>query len=80
MARSLLTEGFVSAIGHEASARFLGAQLGVEVPANRVSVNLNPGDAALVLRLKQRLPEGVVLSAQEMEAVAWELALMERVE
>lgn len=79
-ARSCLANGFVSAIGHEASARFLGARLGMEIPVNRVNVMLNPGDSALVLRLKQRLPEGVVLSVEDMEEIDWELSLMERLE
>ncbi|WP_297475555.1 STIV orfB116 family protein [Ferrovum sp.] len=79
-ARTLLFGDFVSAIGHESSARFLGAQLGVEIPVNRMSVALKSGDCALVLRLNQRLPEGVVLSEAEMHDISWELALMERLE
>jgi hypothetical protein len=77
-ARRRLAPGFVSAIGHDASAAFLTALLGCEVPINRIAVTMAPGDAALVLRLKERLPEGKVLDAAEMAAAPYELAWLER--
>jgi hypothetical protein len=77
-ARERLGAGFTSAIGHDASAAFLSALLGLPVPARRVAVSMAPGDTALVLRLKGRLPEGAVLSAEEMAAVPYELGWMER--
>jgi STIV B116-like len=77
-ARRRLAGGFVSAIGHQAAADFLSALLGVEVRAERVAVAMQPGDAALVLRLRERLPEGKVMSAEEMAAVPFELGWLER--
>lgn len=77
-ARALVAEGFLSAIGHEGAARFLTRLLGVEVPVNRVAVSLRAGDAALVLRLTERLPEGVVLSDAELAAWPCELGLLTR--
>lgn len=77
-ARRRIAGGFISAIGHEASAALLSAVLGVEVPANRIAVAMVPGDQALVLRLKERLPEGRVLGAAELAAVPYELAWLER--
>jgi hypothetical protein len=77
-ARRRIAGGFTSAIGHEASAAFLSRVLGTEVPVNRVSVAMAPGDQALVLRLTQRLPEGKVLSEAEMSAVTYEFAWLER--
>lgn len=79
-ARRLAGGGFVSAIGHPASAQFLTALLGVEVPVNRVAVELQPGDHALVLRLKTRLPEGKILTADEMQALPFELGLLTRLQ
>jgi hypothetical protein len=76
--RRRIAAGFTSAIGHEASAAFLSAVLGIEVPARRVSVAMEPGDQALVLRLMQRLPEGNVLSETDLAAVPYELAWLER--
>ncbi|MHB1592173.1 MAG: STIV orfB116 family protein [Sulfuricella sp.] len=77
-ARVRLGHGFVSAVGHEASASFLAALLGVEVPCNRIAVAMQPGDSALVLRLNARLPEGKVLTAGEMKAVNFELGWLQR--
>lgn len=77
-ARRRIAGGFTSAIGHEGSATLLSAVLGVAVPANRVAVSMEPGDQALVLRLRERLPEGRVLSAAELETLPFELAWLER--
>jgi hypothetical protein len=77
-ARARIAPGFVSAIGHAASASFLTGLLGVEVPVNRVAVDMAPGDGALVLRLRRRLPEGRILSAGEMARMPYELGWLER--
>lgn len=74
----LLSGGFVSAVGHPGTAEFLSRLLGVHVPVNRISVEMQPGDRALVLRLKERLPEGKVLTAEEMNQVRFELAILRR--
>lgn len=77
-ARIRLAQDFVSAVGHDVSASFLAVLLGMEVPCNRISVTMQPGDEALVLRLKERLPEGTVLDAEEMKAVNFELGWLQR--
>jgi hypothetical protein len=63
----VLQRGFMSAIGHEGTARLLTELLGVQVPYNRVSVSLQPGDVAIHFVLKTRLPEGKVLSYEELQ-------------
>ena len=78
-ARDFVAADFVSAIGHEGSAKILSALLDREIPVNRVAVTMQPGDKALVLRLKTRLPEGVVLDADTLSSLDWELALLSRV-
>lgn len=77
-AAELLSGGFISAVGHAGTAEFLSKPLGVHVPVNRIAAEMQPGDCALVLRLKQRLPEGTLLSAEEMRAMPFELALLTR--
>ena len=77
-ARSRIGAAFQSAIGHEVSAAFLSRLLGVVVPRNRVAVTVQPGDAALVLRIKCRMPEGKVLTEEEFAAVPFELGWLER--
>jgi hypothetical protein len=80
LARSVLKDGFLSAVGHQASARFLSHALGMEIPVNRVRIAMEPGDRALVLRLNARLPEGSLLSESEMDELPFELGLLEREE
>jgi hypothetical protein len=77
-ARALLAEGFVSSIGHAATAGFLSQLLGMEIPENRSRIEMAPGDRALVLRLKSRLEEGRLLSAEELAAIPYELGLLTR--
>lgn len=78
-ARRRLGPGFTSAVGHEASARLLSALLGVEVTTQRIQIAMQPGDAALVLRVTKRLPEGKLLSDAEIASVPYELAWLERI-
>ncbi len=77
-ARQLARGGFASAVGHPGAAQFLTMLLGVDVPANRVAVNLQPGDRAVVLRLRTRLPDGISLDAEQMRALPFELGLLTR--
>jgi hypothetical protein len=77
-AREFLAGGFVSAVGHVGAAEFLSRLLGVEVVVNRISVEMQPGDRAVVLRLKTRLPEGVVLTDEQMRSLPFELGLLTR--
>ena len=76
--RSKLTNGFVSAIGHRASANVLSQHLNICIPAQRRQINMKPGDEALILRLKQRLPEGKILNEGELKALDFELGLLTR--
>lgn len=68
-AKSLLREGYISAVGHESTARVMSALLGVDIPPNRVSITLQPGDRVLVFQLSVRLAEGQVLSQEEVMAL-----------
>jgi len=77
-ARERLASGFESAIGHPAAAQLLEFRLQVPVPVARRSVVLEVGDAALVLRFLQRLPEGRVLSLDEMKILPIELGWLQR--
>lgn len=73
----LREEKFVSAIGHEATARFLSKLLGIEIEMNRKTVFVKPGDKGIHLFLKERLPEGKILSEEEMKNVKYWLVLSE---
>ena len=79
-ARRLLKEPFESAIGHEATAQFMSRLLGVEIPVNRVSIAMRPGDVAVIFRVKQRLEEGRVLTEEELRNTSYEIGLLRREE
>jgi hypothetical protein len=63
-----------SAIGHVASAEFLSTLLARPIVTQRLAIKMEPGDEALVFRLLDRLPEGVVLTEAQLHAVRYELA------
>ncbi|RME44760.1 MAG: DUF1874 domain-containing protein [Chloroflexi bacterium] len=79
-ARQRASGGFVSAVGHEGTARLLSEVLGVQVPVAHNRVQLKPGDAAIVLQLLERLPEGAVLDTETLRTIPRELSLLERQE
>jgi len=77
-ARLIVADGYISAIGHEGAALLLSQVLGQPVAFNRQQITLLPGDKALVLRLRQRLPEGRILSFDEISSTAYDLGILSR--
>jgi hypothetical protein len=69
--QGLLAEGFESAIGHESTASFLSKLLGVEVKADRRQITIDANTVLIVFQLLSRLPEGKVLSEQEMSEIKY---------
>jgi len=64
--KQIIEDEFTSAIGHESTAKLLSKILGVEVPVNRVKIILNENDSLIVFQLTERLPEGKILSDEEI--------------
>jgi hypothetical protein len=62
----LASQPFVSAVGHEGTAQLLSRLLGVQIPFNRINVFMKPGDVGIHFFLRERLPEGKVLSETEL--------------
>ncbi|MEN3001867.1 MAG: YddF family protein [Armatimonadota bacterium] len=77
-ARALVSNGFVSYIGHESTAQVLSEILGVEVPVNRAVYVQQVGDRAIVFKLRDRLPAGQILERQQIEEIGYELGLLVR--
>ena len=77
-ARAFAAGDITSAVGHEATARFLSGRLGHAIPCQRRAIVMQPGDQALVLRLTERLPEGVLLGADALARHPHEFALLTR--
>ena len=67
--KDILKDSFVSAVGHEATAKIISTQLNIQVPVNRISIKLTSGDVLVVFQLLVRLPEGKILSEDEMKQV-----------
>jgi hypothetical protein len=76
-AKEILAGGFISAVGHEATAKLLSQLLGIQVPMERRTVFLRPGDMAIHFFLKSRLPEGVVLTEEQLRSLDFWLVLSE---
>jgi len=81
--RERLSHDFKSIVGHPATAQFLSELLGVEIPANREMYKMNKDDVLIVAVLGVRLPEGKVLSKEEVEqlynegkVVFWEVRML----
>lgn len=57
--KTVLANGFISAIGHQDTANVLSNLLGIDVQTNRVNVVLNDDTTLIVAQYKgPRLPEG----------------------
>lgn len=69
---------FVSAVGHEATAAALSEIVKTEVTVNRIPFEQQPGQQAIVLKLRGRLPEGQILDRAVLEDIGYDLWLMTR--
>jgi hypothetical protein len=79
-ARQLLSRGFTSAIGHQATAVMLTQLLGIEVPFNRITVKAEPGDILVHFVLRERIPEGKILTLEELQRLPFDFAITEVLE
>ena len=80
-AKSLLySRDFISAIGHDSTAQVLTELLGMKIEKNRIQVHMEEGDQAIIFKLKQRPPEGKILTKEEIEQIGYEFALLEKTE
>ncbi len=78
-AKTILVDGFVSAVGHAGTAEAMTAVLGMEIPKQRLEVFLEPGDEAIQFVLRRRQPEGVVLDRATVETIGFYLVHVHRV-
>lgn len=69
-----------SAIGHQSTADLLSTLLGFPVAVNRMEFQQTVDDVVLVFKLKERAPEGKVLSREEIEEIGYEFGLLLRID
>lgn len=67
---------FISAIGHQSTAEVLSELLDVNIPVNRIKFKQKLGQTAIVFKLLDRIPEGKILSKEEIEAIGYEFCLL----
>lgn len=76
-----LIEGdeYESFIGHQSTSDILTSLLEVEVPVRREAFAQEPGQTAVVFKLKGRPPEGKILTVEEVEEIGYDFYLLERI-
>ena len=72
-----LSPGFVSSVGHQATADFLSGLLPVDCPFNRSRIVMQPGDTAVVFQLLCSLPEGKLLGPEELRGLSYQFCLLQ---
>jgi hypothetical protein len=76
--KALLVKGnWESAVGHEGTASLLTKLLGIPIPTSRITVKAEPGDTLIHFALKIRLPEGRVLTEEELAGLDFDLVISE---
>jgi hypothetical protein len=68
--------GFTSAIGHDGTATLIYQLTGIQVPVNRIAIKMHPSDVAIVFRVLVRLPEGKVLSYEDLKTIPYEFGVL----
>jgi hypothetical protein len=67
-----------SRIGYAQTAEYIRRELGFDCPISREAITMNPGDEALVVRLRYRLDDPGLKSQQPtFPPDAWEIGLLE---
>ncbi|MEO0275031.1 MAG: DUF1874 domain-containing protein [candidate division WOR-3 bacterium] len=71
---------FTSCVGHESTAELVSSLLGIEVRANRIPITLEVGDTLVVFQITSRLPEGKILSLEELKNLQYRIVKVEVIE
>ncbi|MEM4468928.1 MAG: DUF1874 domain-containing protein [Candidatus Nezhaarchaeales archaeon] len=73
--RWLRVSKYVSIVGHESTANLMSTLLSLPVSVNRANIKLKRGDRVIVFQIMTRLPEGKVLTEEELKSIptAWYL-------
>ena len=69
----------VSYVGHPATAQYIKLALGVDVETTRGQYAPKVGDIAIAVTAKERLPEGSILTLEEMQG-KFKFIILEQIE
>lgn len=76
--KSMIKEGFESAVGHQSTCDILSSLLKKEVKMNRIQYSQGVGDVALVFKLRGRPEEGKILPSRDIENIGYDFGLLTR--
>ncbi|ALU30867.1 STIV orfB116 family protein [Sulfolobus acidocaldarius] len=63
---SIENKELVNAIGHDSTINLINTLCDTQLQKNRIEIKMEKGDRALVIMIAERLPEGKVLSEEEI--------------
>jgi len=69
----------ISAVGHASTAKLMSKLLNYPIKVNRIKIQMKVGETALVFSLKDRQPEGIVLSLKDIKKLKYKLGILKRV-
>jgi hypothetical protein len=69
----------ISAIGHKSTADFISKILDTEIKENRIKYKQEEGDIVYAFRLRERPPEGMILSEMQMWQIKYDWIKIERI-
>ena len=69
----------ISAVGHASTAILMSKLLNYPVEVNRIEIQMKVGETALVFSLKDRQPEGIVLSLEDIKKLKYKLGILKRI-
>jgi hypothetical protein len=76
--KTLISNGFESAVGHSSTCEILSSLLDTEVKLNRIQYSQKVGEIALIFKLKGRPEEGKILTVSEIETIGYEFGKLTR--
>jgi hypothetical protein len=64
--KTLLSNNFINAIGHSSTVELVNSLLELKLEVSRINVKLEKGDDVIIIQIKEPLPEGKILSYDEV--------------
>ena len=78
--KELIKNGYISCIGHQSTADVLSELLERKIETNRVSITLKKDDILIVFQLLERIPEGKVLTREEILKISYKFYTLKIIE
>jgi len=73
------TAHYESAIGHDSTAEILSNLVRITIPVNRIKYEQKEDELMIVFQLRDRPPEGKILSKEEIEEIGYDFFSIEKI-